>query len=137
MNLSFLSLVPHEIFPQALEELLKHVAPQDIAGEFARPDDLHQPRYFELFHVVGERRRVDAHAIAHRAAGERVRAFAETLQDLVAAPLAQGLRDQKNLILRQRFASRFRLPHTFEYDRFKLKESCSFSIGGASAVTRA
>jgi hypothetical protein len=36
------------------------------------------------------------------AAGERVR------------PIAQGLRDQKNLILRQRFASRFRHPHTFE-----------------------
>jgi len=42
---------------------------------------------------VGERRRVDARAVAHRAAGERVRAFAEMLQDLVAAPIAQGLRD--------------------------------------------
>jgi hypothetical protein len=64
--------------------------------------------------------------VAHRAAGERVRAFAETLHDFVAAPLAQGLRDQKNFILRQRFASRFRHPHTFEHDRFKLKRSCSF-----------
>jgi hypothetical protein len=53
--------------------------------------------------------------------GERVRALAETLQDFVAAPLAHGLRDQKNLILRQRFASRFPHPHTFEHDRFKSK----------------
>jgi hypothetical protein len=58
--------------------------------------------------------------------GEGVRAFAETLQDFVAAPIAHGLRDQKNLILRQRFASRFRHPLTFEHDRFKLKGSCSF-----------
>ena len=43
-----------------------------------------------------------------RAAGKRVRAFAETLHDFEAAPLAQGLRDQQNFILRQRFASRFR-----------------------------
>jgi hypothetical protein len=72
--------------PQALGERLKHVAPQNIAGEFARPDDLHQPRYFELFHVVGERRRVDAHAIAHRAAGERVRAFAEKVAIISVTP---------------------------------------------------
>ena len=57
--------------------------------------------------------------VAHRAAGERVRAFAETLQDFVAAPIAQGLRDQKNLILRQRFVSRFPHPNAFEHDRFK------------------
>ena len=63
---------------------------------------------------------------AQTAAGEGVRAFAETLQDFVAAPIAHGLRDQKNLILRQRFASRFRHPLTFEHDRFKLKGSCSF-----------
>jgi hypothetical protein len=31
-----------------------------------------------------------------RTAGDRVPAFAETLQDFVAAPIAQGLRDQKN-----------------------------------------
>ena len=30
------------------------------------------------------------------------------------------------VILRQRFASRFRHPHTFEHDRFKLNRSCSF-----------
>ncbi len=76
--------------------------------------------------MVGERRRVDAHAVAHRAAGKRVRAFAKTLQDFVAAPIAQGLRNQKNLILRQRFASRFLHPNTFEHDHFKLKRSCSF-----------
>jgi hypothetical protein len=35
-------------------------------------------------------------------------------------------RDQKNPILRQRFARRFRHPHTFEHDRFKLTRSCSF-----------
>jgi hypothetical protein len=71
---------------------------------------------------------VDARAVAHRAAGDRVRAFAETLQDFVAAPIAQSLRDQKNLILRQRFTSRFRHPHTTpsSMTAFKLKRSCSF-----------
>jgi hypothetical protein len=52
--------------------------------------------------------------------------FAETLQDFVAAPIAQSLRDQKNLIRRQRFTSPFRHLHTFEHDRFKLSRSCSF-----------
>ena len=32
----------------------------------------------------------------------------------------------KALRLRQRFASRFQHPHTFEYDRFILERSCSF-----------
>jgi hypothetical protein len=46
-----------EIFPQALEERLKHVAPQNIAGEFTRPDDLHQPHHIltvavTLLHVA-------------------------------------------------------------------------------------
>ena len=76
-------------------------------------------------------------ALLHRAAGERVRAFAETLQDLVAALIAQGLRDPKNLILRQRFASRFRHPHTFEHDRFKLKRPCSFFYRRRARRTRA
>src|ERR1700726_4461829 len=95
MNLSFLSLVPHEIFPQALEELLKHVAPQDIAGEFALPDDLDQPRYFELFHVVGERRRVDAHRRSFRPRGRRSawRALArKTAQATRLNPLGRTLR---------------------------------------------
>jgi hypothetical protein len=65
------------------------------------------------------------------------RATKVTAKSVVAAPIAQGLRDQKNLILRQRFASRFRHPPTFEHDRFKLNRSCSFSIDGAPAVTRA
>src|ERR1700730_18613592 len=75
----------------------------------------------QTFSMIG---RSTSHA-ASTMRGECVRAFAETLQDLVAALIAQGLRDQKNLILRQRFASRFRHPHTFEHDRFKLKRSCS------------
>ena len=47
-------------------------------------------------------------------------------KNFVAAPIAQRLRDQKNLILRQRLASRFRHPPTFEHDRIKLNRSCSF-----------
>jgi hypothetical protein len=41
---------------------------------------------------------------------------------------ASGLRDQENLILGQRFASRLRHPRTFEHDRFKLNRSCSFFL---------
>jgi hypothetical protein len=70
-------------------------------------------------------------------AGDRALAFAETLQDFVAAPIAQNLRDQKNLILRQRFASRFRHPHTFEHDRFKVNRSCSLFYRRRALVTRA
>jgi hypothetical protein len=80
--------------------------------------------------VVGERRGVDAGAIAHRTAGVSVPAFAETLQDFVAAPIPQGLCDQQHLLLRQRVADG--LHRTFERNRFKLNRSRPFSIGGAA-----